>query len=818
MFSICTKKRILFVVLLLLGLALASTSALAERILVIGGDTGNQATNDIIANQVSGLTGTVDRAEWLVYRAWNSEYIINNYDVIVLSHTINESLFAIDWRTRLKPFLHSGKAIIWEAPMNLSTDIRADFGIDVRGAFYVPGGIPTTGLNVLPGADAVLINSLAGNFSGVDGMFLAWDNSLLTPFINTFYAGTGETFIYALYGEFGGGRIVITGTTDDDAGLSTGTAAQQNHYQHLVNKLVWVGGRSGIPDPNAVVIPDWSGLTEADAIAAVNNLLGKSPDFISTSVSNLYPSGTVSHQQPYPGDAAMANDPDPVFVSLSVVAQRTGDPVTVPNVTGMTSYAEVDDALDAADGALDGWGLYRNCCPSAYNPIVPAGTIITQYPKAGAQSTTDWVVDVVMSNGANPGVVPGLMWMTQAEAASTVVAAGYVVGQVILQNNETIEAGIALGQIPAQNDALIAGSNVDIIVSAGPVGTELIAVPDVAGSTQAAAEAAITSAGLNSSATTEFSGTVPAGVVISQNPAAGTDVASGSVVSLVVSVGPAPVTIPVPDVAGLTQAAAETAITNAGLTVGNVSTANSDTVPAGNVISQTPAASTEVTPDSTVDLVVSTGPATVFVPVPDVVGFTQAAAESAITNAGLVVGTVTTASNASVPAGEVIDQSPAADIDVAVGSTVDLVVSSGPALVSVPGVVGLSQANAEAAITNAGLSVGTVTTASSTTVPAGDVISQTPGAGIEVTEGSSVDLVVSTGSALITVPNVVGLSYNTAIANITNAGLTVGNVSTVRTRRSCGRVNSQTPSGGTNVQSGTQVDLVVTRTRFCNPL
>lgn len=818
MFSNYTKKPYWLFVLFLLGFALVSNSALAERILVIGGDTGNQATNDIIANQVSGLTGTVDRAEWLVYREWSSEYIINNYDVIVLSHIINESLFAIDWRTRLKPFLHSGKAIIWEAPMNLSTDIRADYGIDVRGAFYVPGGVPTTGLNVLPGADPVLINSLGGDFSGVDGMFLAWDNSLLTRYINTFYAATGETFTYALYGEFGGGRIVITGTADDDAGLSTGTAAQQNHYQHLVNKLLWVGGRTGIPDPNAVIIPDWRGLTEADAIAAVNNLLGKSPDFMSTIATNLYPSGTVSLQQPNPGSAAMANDPNPVFVSLTVVAQRTGDPVTVPNVTGMTSYAEVDDALDAADGALDGQGLYRYCCPSTYNPTVPDGTIITQYPKAGAQSTTDWLVDVVMSLGPNPGFVPGLMWMTQAEAESTVAAAGYTVGQIILQNNEAIDAGIVLGQVPEQHDALAAGSTVDIIVSAGPVGTELITVPDVAGLTQAAAEAAIAGAGLNSSATTAFSDTVPVGVVISQTPAAGTDVASGSVVSLVVSAGPAPVTIPVPDVAGLTQAAAETVITDAGLIVGNVSTANSDTVPAGNIISQTPTAATEVAPDSTVDLVVSTGPATVFITVPDVVGLTQAAAENVITNAGLVVGTVTTASSATVPAGEVISQTPAAAIDVAAGSAVDLLVSTGPALVSVPGVVGVSQANAEAAISSAGLSVGSVTTASSTTVPAGDVISQTPGAGAEVTEGSSVDLVVSTGSALITVPNVVGLSYNTAITNITNAGLTVGNVSTVRTRRSCGRVNSQTPSGGTSVQSGTQVDLVVTRTRFCNPL
>ena len=122
------------------------------------------------------------------------------------------------------------------------------------------------------------------------------------------------------------------------------------------------------------------------------------------------------------------------------------------------------------------------------------------------------------------------------------------------------------------------------------------------------------------------------------------------------------------------------------------------------------------------------------------------------------------------------------------------------------------------AITNAGLSVGSVTTASSDTVPAGDVISQTPGAGTEVVEGSSVDLMVSTGSALISVPNVIGQSYSAAITTITNAGLTVGNVTTVWTRRSCGVVRSQTPLAGANVSTGTRVDLIVTRTRFCNPL
>jgi beta-lactam-binding protein with PASTA domain len=67
------------------------------------------------------------------------------------------------------------------------------------------------------------------------------------------------------------------------------------------------------------------------------------------------------------------------------------------------------------------------------------------------------------------------------------------------------------------------------------------------------------------------------------------------------------------------------------------------------------------------------------VSVPNVVGLSQAAATTAITNAGLVLGTVTQQSSANVPAGNVISQNPGAGASVAAGSAVDLVVSSGPA-------------------------------------------------------------------------------------------------------------------------------------------
>src|SRR5262245_17096946 len=127
-----------------------------------------------------------------------------------------------------------------------------------------------------------------------------------------------------------------------------------------------------------------------------------------------------------------------------------------------------------------------------------------------------------------------------------------------------------------------------------------------------------------------------------------------------------PSTVTVPNLVGSTQAAATAAITAAGLTVGAVTTASSATVPAGSVISHSPAAGTTVVTGSAVALVVSSGSG--LITVPNVVTATQAAATTAITGAGLVLGTVTTASSTTVPAGSVISQTPAAGAQVTKGS------------------------------------------------------------------------------------------------------------------------------------------------------
>ncbi len=197
-------------------------------------------------------------------------------------------------------------------------------------------------------------------------------------------------------------------------------------------------------------------------------------------------------------------------------------------------------------------------------------------------------------------------------------------------------------------------------------------------------------------------------------------------------------------------------------------------------------------------------------PVPNLVGLTQAAAQTAITGAGLTVGSITQQNSSSVPSGNVISQNPAAGASVAAGSAIALVVSSGPAPVSAPNVVGLTQAAAETAITNAGLTVGSITQQNSSSVPSGNVISQNPAAGASVAAGSAIALIVSSGSAPVSAPNVVGLTQAAAQTAITNAGLTVGSITQQNSSSvPSGNVISQNPAAGASVAAGSAIALVV---------
>ncbi len=246
------------------------------------------------------------------------------------------------------------------------------------------------------------------------------------------------------------------------------------------------------------------------------------------------------------------------------------------------------------------------------------------------------------------------------------------------------------------------------------------------------------------------------------NPVFTPDLAGAYVVSLTVNDGrvdsapdnvivtATPLSVTVPDVSGMIQADAQTAIVAATLAVGAVTTANSDNVASGNVISQSPAGGSIVLEGSAVDLLVSLGP--VMVTVPDVTGMTQAGAQAAIVAAALAAGSVTQEYSATVAAGNVIGQSPAAGTVVVHGTAVDLVVSLGPPPVPVPDVFGKPQSSAQSLLASTGLTTGTITTGYSETVIPGNVMAQSPAAGTQVAQGSAVDLIISSGPAPVTLP------------------------------------------------------------------
>lgn len=279
----------------------------------------------------------------------------------------------------------------------------------------------------------------------------------------------------------------------------------------------------------------------------------------------------------------------------------------------------------------------------------------------------------------------------------------------------------------------------------------------------------------------------------------------------------APVMVTTPNVVGTPEIIAISSLNNVGLANGTLTQQADNSIQAGSIISQTPAAGISTIKGNTVNLVISTGPA--FISAPNVVGQTQASASSAIAAAGLKVGTITQQSSNTIAAGIVISQSPAAGASVASGSPVNLVISSGPVLIATPSVVGLTQTAAGSAITASQLTVGAITTQSSNTVPIGQVLSQSPAAGVSVAQGSAVNLVVSSGQVLIAVPTVTGLTQTSAQSALLAANLTLGTVTNSSSNSvPIGQVISQLPLGGASVTIGTAVNIVISTGPVTAPL
>jgi beta-lactam-binding protein with PASTA domain/predicted Ser/Thr protein kinase len=265
-------------------------------------------------------------------------------------------------------------------------------------------------------------------------------------------------------------------------------------------------------------------------------------------------------------------------------------------------------------------------------------------------------------------------------------------------------------------------------------------------------------------------------------------------------------TVTVPNVVGQSEVAASASLRSQGLTAVISQTSNA-TVPSGTVISATPPPGSAVAKGARVTLAVSTGPGSSALP--NVAGLSVAQALARLKAAGFKP-TTETQPSATVASGRAISTDPPAGTELKAGRPVTVIVSSGPEPVHVPDLAGQTLAAAEATLTNAGLTVGTVTKQVAAEQPPGTVLAQSPHTGVSLPAGGRVNLTVAQAPKEAAVPSVLGQNEAQAAAALGRAGFAPKTTSQTTTEASqVGVVLAQTPAAGQKARKGATVTIAI---------
>jgi serine/threonine-protein kinase len=273
----------------------------------------------------------------------------------------------------------------------------------------------------------------------------------------------------------------------------------------------------------------------------------------------------------------------------------------------------------------------------------------------------------------------------------------------------------------------------------------------------------------------------------------------------------------VPNVTGNQLNVAIALLDQEGFQVGGITRVNRQTAP-NTVLEQDPVASppgdsaeedcsflTFFCSKPKVDLTVSNGPGSSTVP--GTSGLEVEEATEKLEEAGFKADVKSQPSN-TVDEGLVIHSEPAGGATATNGSTVTLFASSGPKQVKVPALVGSQRGAAVERIRGRGLEPSVSEEESSS--PAGQVISQSPSAGSDVSVGSTIAIVVARAKKLTKVPSVVGVERREAVEAIRAAGLTpVVEEEETENEEEIGLVISQSPEGREEVNPKSEVLLIV---------
>jgi serine/threonine-protein kinase len=259
--------------------------------------------------------------------------------------------------------------------------------------------------------------------------------------------------------------------------------------------------------------------------------------------------------------------------------------------------------------------------------------------------------------------------------------------------------------------------------------------------------------------------------------------------------------VDVPRVVGMTVEEATDRLEDARLVVREAEGEYSGRFEEGLVLRVVPAERSTLEEGDRVTIVPSLGPEPV--PVPDVLGKTLPRARALLREGDLAVGRITREYSDDVAAGRVISVD--AGEEAPFGSDIDVVLSKGPFPVPVPRVTRLTEDEAIAVLEADGFVV-SVSSEYSDTVPRGEVVSQDPSKNTELQPGTTVTILVSLGPPVFTMPDVVGMSRDAAVARLRELGAVVD---VVLVRDPGATVVFQEPGVGATVHVGATVEIYV---------
>ena len=436
--------------------------------------------------------------------------------------------------------------------------------------------------------------------------------------------------------------------------------------------------------------------------------------------------------------------------------------------------------------------------------------IDSQIPAAGEALAEGSSVSVKLYNFVQPTTtVPNVGGLLKSAADSAIVAANLVVGSP-LDTVETYDATL-VGKVVMGSQYPAAGSTQDqgtSVVYDYYIQKPYVTVPNLVNTDEDNIYTTLSALNLSVGTRTTVATANASldGLIKSTTPVSGTQVQTNSSVNYEVYVNTLST---VPSLVGLTQAQADTALQNANLYSGTVSSVETTVVAnEGKVASQATAAGQTVNKFSGINYAVYVPNTTIAVP--SLVGQTFANASTLITNAELVGNpTVVYTSNSSLYL-TIKSQSPAAGTIVNVGSTVNVEIWTPYPSYTVPSIIG--QTPSSGAI-DANFTWGSNTLASTstqTTSDFGKVASQSPAANSQaIAQAINYGIYVD---GRPTVGNYVGSYRTTAVTNIQNLGL---NASVTYQNQSysgqatADTVASQSPASGTKLTSGSTVSIVV---------